>query len=218
MIDESRIPGASEEVLDFWFGSAADDPAAAAARNAVWYAADARFDAQIVQRFGDALDDARNGRLDGWAHSPRGALALVIVLDQFPRNVWRGEARCFSCDAAALAHARAAIDAGHLDALTPPERVFLAMPFQHAESLDVQRESVALYERLVELCDDTWRDFASNSLDFARRHHNIVARFGRFPHRNGILGRPDTEEERRWLDDGGEAFGTGSGRQESGAP
>ncbi len=209
MTDESRMPAASEAVLEFWFGNAANDPEAAAARNGVWYAANARFDAEILERFGTTLDDARHGRLDAWVHAPHGALALVIVLDQFPRNVWRGDARCFACDAAALAHARAAVEAGHLDALTPPERVFLTMPYQHAESLDVQRQSVALYERLVDECDEPWRDFARNALDFARRHHDIVARFGRFPHRNGMLGRSDTGEERRWLDEGGETFGTG---------
>lgn len=157
-----------------------------------WFAKNETFDAQFRERFLAAHEAAARGELDHWAQGAEGALALLVLLDQFPRNTWRGNARMLATDAKALAIARQAIEAG-LDLKTDEElRRFFYLPFMHSESLDDQQRSVELNAALD-----------ANTQRFAVLHRDIIARFGRFPHRNKLLGRTSSAEEQRFLDEGG---------------
>ena len=144
----------------------------------------------------------RAGRIHRAGGSP-----LVILLDQIPRNIHRGSPAAFMHDAQAAAHCVAAIESGQDRPLHPVERVFLYMPLQHTEDLALQRLSVERFESLAAEVDDAWRDNFTENVRFAREHHDIVERFGRFPHRNRTLGRESTEEELRYLADGAPTFG-----------
>lgn len=157
-----------------------------------WFAKDDGFDAEFKARFAAAHEAAADGRLDGWAHGAEGALALLVLLDQFPRNAFRGSARMFATDARAVAVADAAIAAGHDHAVDPELRRFFYLPFMHSETLADQERCVALCAGLDE-----------NTHDYAVLHRDIIARFGRFPHRNPQLGRDTTPQEQRFLDEGG---------------
>ncbi len=157
-----------------------------------WFAKDDAFDAEFTSRFEAVHHAAATGALDGWAADAEGALALLILLDQFPRNAWRGSGHMFATDGKARAIASGAIDAGFDRQVAPSLRPFFYLPFMHSESLADQERSVALN---AELDADTQR--------FAVLHRDIVARFGRFPHRNPMLGRSTTPEERQFLDEGG---------------
>jgi uncharacterized protein (DUF924 family) len=188
--------GGFSEVLDFWFG-APDSPVRGRARKA-WFAKSDEFDGRIRERFLPLWEKASGGALASWRETPLAALALVVALDQFPRNMFRGEPRAFASDALALATAKDMIERRFDSLLRPIERAFVYLPFQHAEDIATQRRSVALYDRLATLGVD--------HRDFARRHHDIVARFGRFPHRNEILGRESTPEEIEFLKQPGSRF------------
>ena len=195
------------DVLSFWFEDATRSPEALQRRGAVWFRADPGFDRECATRFAAVLEDAARGALEGWADSPRGRLALVVLLDQMPRNIHRGSPAAFMHDAQAAAHCVAAIDSGQDRSLHPVERVFLYMPLQHAEGLALQRLSVERFESLAAEVDDAWRDTFTENVRFAREHHDIVERFGRFPHRNRTLGRESTEVELRYLAGGAPTFG-----------
>lgn len=183
MADDARI----EEVLAFWF---------APENRERWFTPSEAFDREIGRRFGDLMGEAAAGRLAAWSQTARGSLALCLLLDQFPRNVWRGTPRAFASDAQALAVAKAAVEAGQDRELGPAERLFLYLPFEHSEDLADQERCVRL---MAELGDPEW-------LDYAVRHRDIVARFGRFPHRNAVLGRASTEEELAFLQQPGSSF------------
>ena len=165
----------TEEVRTYWFSL----------RPEQWWFDDG-LDAEISERFAELWEQQRQLPAQSFLGSPQDALAAVLLFDQFPRNMFRGHADQFSTDLLALAIARGAIDRGFDDALTPAERGFLYMPFQHSEDLDDQRRSLLLFTALG---DD-------KQLDFARRHHDVIERFGRFPHRNAILGRTPRPDER----------------------
>jgi uncharacterized protein (DUF924 family) len=175
------------EVSEFWFG---EPPHAARAE---WFRKDPAFDATIRARFGDTIDAALRGALQHWRGAAQGALALVLVLDQFPRNAFRDTPRAFVGDPAALAAATEAVDAGLDRALDPYERWFLYLPFEHAEDPAMQQRSLALFTRLR---DDSG---VAGPLEWAQRHAAVVRRFGRYPHRNAILGRTSTAEEIEFL-------------------
>lgn len=177
----------TQSVLDFWFGRP-DSPEYGTSLEK-WFKADDAFDAAIRTNFEAAVDRAAAGAHDSMATAPEGALALAILLDQFPRNIYRGTPRAFAQDGKALALARQALDAGHDAALPAFQRTFLYLPFEHSENLADQERSVALFEALGN----------AEQLDYAIRHRDIVARFGRFPHRNAILGRESTSEEIEFL-------------------
>ena len=182
----------AEEVLAFWF---AGDPSA---RRKVWFEKDAGFDAECA-RFAEALSAAKQGELDHWADTPRGALALVILLDQFSRNLFRGSPHAFAADPLARKQAGHAIARGFDRQLGPVERIFLYLPFEHSEDLPDQDESVRLFAALHgELGGDT--------LDYAERHREVIRRFGRFPHRNAVLGRTNTPAEEAYLAQPGAGF------------
>jgi uncharacterized protein (DUF924 family) len=172
----------AREVVAFW----------QAAGPARWFAKDDAFDALFRNRFLAWHEAAAGGRLTHWGDTPAGALALVILLDQFPRNAFRGTPRMYASDEAAREAAAAAIRAGHDRALPVEMRLFLYLTFAHSEALADQDRSVALFGALGE-----------PYLARAVHHRDIVRRFGRFPHRNPILGRPMRPEERRWLEEGG---------------
>ncbi len=186
------------EVLNFWFG-AADSPEFGRNRK-LWFEKSADFDALVRDRFLDVYAAAAGGKLDAWSERPLAALALVVALDQFPRNMFRGTARAFATDPQALAVARAMIASGLDDVLLPVQRAFVYLPFEHAEDLAAQREALRLFERLSG--DPT----TSGTLAWAMRHYAVIARFGRFPHRNAILGRESTPEEVAFLTRPGSSF------------
>ncbi len=194
------------EILDFWFGPP-DDAGHGQPREA-WFRKDDAFDAQIRQRFGPLIDAALLAGDDDitrdWITQPlqaQPALARLLLLDQFTRNVFRGTARAFAGDAQALHIARALVAAGRDRDLSSVQRSFVYLPFEHAEDLAHQRTAVQLFQQLVQ--DDPAR---AGGLDFAQRHFDIVARFGRFPHRNALLGRASTAEELAFLQTPGSGF------------
>ncbi len=189
-------------VLDFWFGPS-DDPGHAHPRKA-WFTKDEAFDAEVARRFGTLIEDALAGRLDGWITrpiDPLPALAQLIVLDQFTRNALRGTARAFAGDARALQTARAMVASGADRQLHGVQRMFVYLPFEHAEDLSHQRTAVQLFDQLAR--DEPDR---ADLVDWARRHHDVVARFGRFPHRNAVLGRASTPDEVAFLATPGSTF------------
>ena len=196
------MPAPARDVLDFWFGPPTDPDHAH--QRVQWFRKDAAFDQQVVARFGTLIEQALAGGTDGWIASPLQplpALARVIVLDQFTRNAFRGSARAFAGDAMALQTARALVAAGLDRGLTGVQRLFVYLPFEHAEDLAHQRTSVQLFEQLG-------RDepALAGLLEWAQRHHDVVARFGRFPHRNAVLGRASTDEEAAFLLTPGSSF------------
>jgi uncharacterized protein (DUF924 family) len=196
-----------EEVHDFWFADAAADPQKAAARLGFWFRSTPEIDAVITRRFAATLESAASGALDPWAASPRSCLALIIVLDQFPRNIHRGAPDAFAHDAKALFITRRGIAAGHLEALSTIEQAFFLMPFQHVEDAQAQREGLRRYERMLEDAPPHWREVAQGVVAFAKLHLDILECFGRFPHRNPILGRASTPQELDYLQNGAESFG-----------
>ena len=199
--DETTI--GPDDVLVFWLGVPGSAPLANATK---WFTKDDAFDREIASRFGETLELAARGALDGWKTTPRGRLALVIVLDQFSRNVFRGQPRAFAQDARACACAEEAIAAGDEHVLAVFERYFLYMPLMHAEDLSLQRECVARFERLRDDAPPDLREYLLGGLDYARRHAEIIERFGRFPHRNAVLGRASTPEELAFLEQPGSSF------------
>jgi uncharacterized protein (DUF924 family) len=188
-------------VLDFWFG--APGSAEHGRTRALWFTKRDDIDAEIRTRFGALIDTALDGALDGWtrdlAQQPRQALALIVLLDQFTRNVYRDTPRAFAGDARALAAAQALVDGGHDRALTVRERWFAYMPFEHAESLPMQDRSIALFTQLAQ-------DGLPEPLDWAIKHREVIVRFGRYPHRNDIVGRHSTDEEIAFLRQPGSRF------------
>ena len=172
-----------EAVLDFWFQR----------ERKAWFAKDERFDAEIRARFLPLYERAAGGGLPDWLQAPRSCLALVIVLDQFPRNLFRGEARAYSTDARARDAARMIVDQGWDLTFSPDERTFAYLPFEHSESIEDQERSLKLFE-------------GGENFEWARKHYDIVRRFGRFPHRNAALGRESTPEEIEFLRQPGSSF------------
>lgn len=194
------------QLLDDWFGETRESPPAIAGRRDWWFKADPERDKMLAKRYGALVEHAARGDLHHWLDAAEGRLALVIALDQLPRNLFRGSPRAFAHDAQAAAWCLAAVHTGAHLALKPVERAFLYMPLQHAEDLQAQEAGVQLYRRLAHENSD-WPVFEREFLAFARVHRDIVARFGRFPHRNRILGREDTPDEAAYLSGGAPSFG-----------
>ena len=186
-------------MLDFWFGAPGSDAAGTLRRE--WWRKDPAFDAEVRRRFGALVERALRGELDDWAREPLGALARILVLDQLTRNAFRDTPRAFEGDPRALAAAEAMVAGGEDEALPAEQRAFVYMPFEHAESISAQDEGVRLFQRLVAISPAH-----AEQLDYARRHRAIVARFGRFPHRNRVLGRESTAEEAAFLLEPGSSF------------
>lgn len=188
-----------DEVLAFWFGT--PDAADYGQARAAWFRKDDAFDTQIRARFLTEVEAAIAGQRADWATSPQGALALFILLDQFPRNLFRNTARAFAGDTAALALAGRVVGEGWDRTLLPVQRVFAYLPFEHSEALADQERSVALFAALAEAHPET-----ASYLDYAQRHREVIVRFGRFPHRNGVLGRSSSPAEADYLAQPGSGF------------
>ncbi len=189
----------ASSVLDFWFG-APTDPDHGRAKKA-WFAKDEAFDAEVRRRFGATIEQALRGELDGWRSEGRSALAEILLLDQLTRNAFRDTVRAFAGDARALAAASRMVGERADAALPTFMRPFVYMPFEHAEGLGVQDEAARLFTRLV--AEDPEQQ---SNLDYAHKHRAVIERFGRFPHRNAILGRQSTAEEIEFLKQPGSRF------------
>src|SRR6056297_770624 len=186
---------AIEAIHDFWFGELDADGLTHSDRSSLWFKADPATDAACRQRFGTDLARARSGELAHWSDSDRGLVALVVLLDQFSRNIHRGTPQAFAADARALALSRICIDTARDTRLPAIHRVFMYLPLEHCEDLATQRECVALFSGLADAHPGT-ADF----LRFAIAHREVIEQFGRFPHRNAILGRPSTAAELEYLE------------------
>jgi uncharacterized protein (DUF924 family) len=202
-MDEARA------VREYWFGARTTlTPEAIDRRMEFWFGPEgARHDEEIRTRFGGLLERAAAGQLDSWADGSRRLLSLIILLDQLPRHMFRGTARAFAYDAAALALTLSGMQSAADGALDIIERLFFYMPLQHSESRDAQDESVAAFRRLLAEVPPELHATIEDTLRFAEKHRAIIERFGRFPHRNALLGRPSTPEEAEWLGEGGASFG-----------
>ena len=198
----NTLPPAAAQVLHFWLG---DDPLAdwpQPHRGDLWFKGGAEVDANIRAQFGPLVDEAVAGGLRDWEAAPMARLALILLLDQFTRNMYRGQARAFAGDARAQALSQRTLDAGEDAALPRAGRLFVYMPLMHAETLAQQNACVACFERLLAGAPEDLKDILANNLQYAILHRDIVARFGRFPHRNAVLGRESTPEEIEFLKDG----------------
>ncbi|ASV99990.1 DUF924 family protein [Paraburkholderia aromaticivorans] len=197
--DHAALPERAREVLDCWFGAPGTPEFGKAHKR--WFSRDAAFDTMLRERFGALIDAARESTLDSWMETPLGALALIIVLDQFSRNCHRGTSRAFAADRKALQTTQRMIASG-ADRLLPGvhHRAFAYLPFEHDETLAGQRESLRLFKLLAT------EPGGASYYRSAVRHAEVVERFGRFPHRNALLGRPSTAEELAFLREPGSSF------------
>ena len=180
----------AQRLLEFWFG--APGSAGFGQSRQQWFIADPGFDSEIRNRFATDYEAARDGRLDSWGGRPDTALALTILLDQVPRNIFRGTALAFATDGRAQVVAEAAVAAGFDRAVAPIQRLFFYLPFEHSETLVAQNRSIALVEMLAE-------DGLPGYLPYAIKHRDVIVAFGRFPHRNVALERTNTPEEETYL-------------------
>lgn len=191
-----------QAVLDFWFMPAADGSHDVQR----WFRRDDAFDAAIRAQFMDVHEAAARGELAAWNAQPQGALALLIVLDQFSRNLLRDSPRAFAQDAQARAIAHDMVERGDDQKLEPIERAFVYLPFEHSEDAADQKCSVALFERLEQSVPAAQKSLHAVFSDYARQHAEIIEHFGRFPHRNAVLGRASTPEEMAFLKLPGSSF------------
>ena len=189
----------AQDILHFWFGELGS--AGFGSPRAMWFRKDSDFDAAIAQRFGAMVQAALAGRLRDWDAAPHSSLARILLLDQFTRNIFRDTPRAFAGDALALAAADAMAERGFDAALLPVQRAFAYLPFEHAEDLGQQQRCVALFTALA-----GHGPSMQSMLDYAIRHRDVIQRFGRFPHRNDILGRASTNEELEFLTLPGSGF------------
>ena len=182
------------DILDFWFLPKSHPDHGT--NRMEWFQKNDAFDAEIKNRFADTYQQAKSGELLNWCDHKEGTLALIIVLDQFPRNMFRGTAEAFATDGKARELANHMIDRGFFEQLSENEKIFAALPFEHSEDLDDQLKSVAIYQ-----------EFATQiQIDYALKHKEFIERFGRFPHRNAALGRDNTAEETAFLKTPGSSF------------
>ena len=187
-----------KEILTFWFGEP-DHPEYGKPRT-VWFMKNPAFDEEIRNRFLSTYELAATNQLDFWQETPKSCLALIITLDQFPRNLFRGQPQAFATDEKALSLAKYAVEQGFDQQLLPIERGFIYLPFEHSENLADQYRCVELFQQLTDDPD------LQSMIDYAFRHLAIIQRFGRFPHRNQILNRPSTPEELEFLQQPNSSF------------
>ena len=201
------VPVEASELLDFWFADARDDEAAMRARTETWFRMSEAFDDECRARYADRLEQASRGELDDWAGTARGRLALIILLDQLSRNIHRRRAEAFAGDARAVALCREGMQLGMDRELAPVERQFFYIPLQHAEDLESQDLGIDAFTRLAQDADASLRDHYARSVKFTHEHRDVISRFGRFPHRNEVLGRESTPQEREYLGAGAARYG-----------
>ena len=195
-----------QQVLAFWLGDDPDDVTTARTQARLWWSKDIEVDAIIRTRYADLVISAASGELDHWGECPQGELARIILLDQFPRNIYRDTAQAFAFDTQALHWALEGLGKQSDQLLRPVERLFFYLPLEHSENLDHQEKAVELFRQLAETAPAQQRATFDGFLDFAIRHRDIIARFGRFPHRNAILGRISTPDEESFLTQPGSSF------------
>ena len=188
----------AKRILDFWFGT--PEQASYGKPRQIWFIKKPEFDREVEARFLSDYEQAAAGNLDTWKSSPLSCLALILLLDQFPRNMFRGKSQAFATDWQALSTAEYAIAQGYDRELLPVQRWFIYLPFEHSENLEHQRQAVRLFEQLSDDPD------SASCIDYAIRHMQVIQRFGRFPHRNEILGRVSTIEEKEFLKQKGSSF------------
>lgn len=204
-IDDTKAPARAEEILAFWFDGCGPW-SAPAARMDLWFGKSDAVDDDLRRRFGADLEQAAAGAWDHWDEHPRGRMARILLFDQIPRNVFRGTPQAFAYDERALRLAREGVEKGHDRALPGIHRAFFYLPFEHAESMEAQSQAVALYQRLLDEAPPDAKELFTVYLDYAVAHLKIIERFGRFPHRNQILGRETTDEEAKFLLEPGSSF------------
>ena len=195
-----------DEVITAWFGS---DPVPTKEIFQQWFSRSVVFDDELRAKFGALHADAAAGTLDRWRETVRGELALIILLDQMSRNLYRDDRRAFANDDVALSLARDLVGSGRARELTPYQRLVALLPFEHAENIAAQQEGVAAYSTLhdeLQATDPGAAEMAANFLTYAGKHRDIVAKFGRFPHRNAVLGRTSSVEELAFLEQPGSSF------------
>lgn len=195
-----------EAILDFWFGSNADDCIVGKEKAVLWWSKHPQIDGEIRQRFEGLVAKAGAGELIAWQATPSGRLALILLTDQFPRSIYRDSPRAFAYDAKALAWSLDGVQERVDLKLRSIERVFFYLPLEHAESLQYQEQSVKHFRELLDEVGPDLKPIFQSYLDYAVRHRDIIARFGRFPHRNKILGRKSTPEELAFLALPGSSF------------
>ncbi|WP_420473265.1 DUF924 family protein [Noviherbaspirillum sp. ST9] len=193
-------------VLEFWFGTSKDDAAVASERAKLWWIKRDETDGVIRERFEHMVRKAAERELDAWSESAQGRLALLILTDQFPRNMYRNTPEAFAFDAMAREWCKEGLRNNAHHALRPIERVFFYLPLEHSESMDDQEQAVALFRELMDSVGEAGREVFAGFLDYAVRHREVIARFGRFPHRNRILGRESSAEEIAFLKEPGSSF------------
>ncbi len=203
--DQIRI----ESVLSFWFKEHALSAPQIDRRMEIWFSEDPVFDLQIEKEFAGEVEMASNGSLNHWGKTPQGRLALIIMIDQFRRNIHRNSARAFAKDPLALKLCVEGAMAKMEHSLSPIQKLFYFMPLQHSESRKVQAKSVEIFRRLAESVSDTERETYMTILQFAELHKDIIDQFGRFPHRNKLLNRDNTPEENEYLAGDSPTFGQG---------
>lgn len=199
MKEREEMSGEAKAVLTYWFGGLEHTPAWFGARMKLWFMGGRKVDDEIRARFLALVDKAEAGELDAWRATPKEALALVVLLDQFALNVHRNEARGYRCSEAAIPVAKEILARGWEAVLTPAERIFTYMPLEHSEELADQELCLERFEALAREAPKELAGVMEGSLDYARRHLRVVERFGRFPHRNEALGRESTPEEKAFL-------------------
>lgn len=196
-----------ESVLDFWFGNCGADGALDPAKRRMWFSSGQKYDAEIRKRFRKLHRRAARGEVDSeWAATPRGRIALIVVLDQFSRHIHRGTAAAFAQDPAAQRLAVAGLEQGADRALIPAQRAFFYLPYEHAENLELQQLAVRSLKRLAGEVAPAWRKDYDGFVDYSGFHRDIIERFGRFPHRNKVLGRVSSPEEMEFLEQPGSSF------------
>lgn len=188
----------AEKILDFWFGQ--PEQANYGKPRQIWFIKKPAFDLEVRTRFLTDYEQAAAGKLDDWKNSAQSCLALILLLDQFSRNMFRGTPQAFATDWQALSASQYAVSQGYDRDLLPVQRWFIYCPFEHSENLEHQNQAVALFEQLGDDPD------SADAINYAVRHREVILRFGRFPHRNAILGRVSTPEEEEFLQQPGSSF------------
>lgn len=196
----------AKSILDFWFGEAGTDRVIAKRQTSLWFKKQALTDALIKERFEQTLRRAASGELDHWNDTARGRLALIIVLDQLPRNIYRDRPQAFAFDSLARAHCEAGLERHDDAGLQAVCRVFFYLPLEHAEDRALQARSVALFRKLAADVGEVDKKLFEGFTDYAQRHQGVVDQFGRFPHRNAILGRESSAQELEFLTQPGSSF------------
>ncbi len=187
---------AAGDILNFWFGALDEQGVCNPQQQSLWFKSSADTDQHCKDAFGTYVEQAIQGKLDDWAESDEGLVALVLLLDQFPRNIYCGTPAAFSGDSRALKLAQLAISSSQYQRLPAIHQLFLCLPLEHSENLGVQEQCVALVK---ELAETSAHEMFSGFTRYAVAHHDVIAQFGRFPHRNAILGRESTPQELEYV-------------------